>query len=361
MSALLGKLKSNWIRVMLSTFVMIVFLLHAADVWRLGFVDQMENLAYDQHLRATMPNTLDDSVVIVDIDEVSLTAEGRWPWARNKLARLIENLFDEYQVRLVGFDIVFAEADDSSGLTVLEDLATAALSDNTSFRSQLQMIRPKLDYDGIFGETIQKYPIVLGYYFNIGETARINTLPEPAFEKAVFQAKNVKFMKATGYGANLNALGSSALGAGHFTQQPDGDGVVRRVPMLIRLDDSYYSSLSLEMVRHVLDVEIKPLFVQPLFDTGGYPGLEWLAVGDVRIPVDEHVRTLVTCSRTASCSSVPARRVCSICGRPQSTRSIPGWKYTPTSSPGYSTATSSSCRNTFSAPRSSCWSSPVSA
>lgn len=90
MSALWGKLKSNWIRVLLSTLVMSVFLLHAAEVWRMGFVDQMENLAYDQHLRATMPNTMDDSVVIVDIDEVSLTAEGHWPWACNKVARLIE-------------------------------------------------------------------------------------------------------------------------------------------------------------------------------------------------------------------------------------------------------------------------------
>ncbi|MGE4615478.1 MAG: CHASE2 domain-containing protein, partial [Gammaproteobacteria bacterium] len=152
MKEIFGKLRDNWARLALSTLVLVGFLVHATGAFRLAFIDQMENLAYDSHLQLTMPNTLDDSVVIVDIDEVSLTAEGRWPWPRDKLARLVENLFEEYEVRLVGFDIVFAEADESSGLNVLEDLAADELLGNQEFVSQLQIIRPRLDYDGIFAE-----------------------------------------------------------------------------------------------------------------------------------------------------------------------------------------------------------------
>jgi len=292
-----GKLRDNWARLALSTLVLVGFLVHATGAFRLAFIDQMENLAYDSHLQLTMPNTLDDSVVIVDIDEVSLTAEGRWPWPRDKLARLVENLFEEYEVRLVGFDIVFAEADESSGLNVLEDLAADELLGNQEFVSQLQIIRPRLDYDGIFAEAIQKYDVILGYYFNIGpsdfDTPRTGLLPEPVFEKSVFQGKNVMFLTATGYGGNIQALSSSALGAGHFTQQPDRDGVVRRVPMLVRFEDQYYASLSLEVVRHVMDEEMLPGFEKPLFDTRGYPGLESLKVGSASIPVDRHVKTLV--------------------------------------------------------------------
>lgn len=297
MKAIFGKLKANWVRVSMSALVVIVFLAHATHVLRLPFIDQMENLAYDQHLILTMPNTRDDSVVIVDIDEISLTAEGRWPWSRDKLARMVDALFDDYGVALVGFDIVFAEPDDSSGLSILENLAAEQLSGNADFVSQLQLIRPELDYDGIFAETIQRHPVILGYYFNIGDTLqapRIGALPEPLFGKSVFQGKNILFLTASGYGGNIEALTGSALGGGHFTQQPDRDGVVRRVPMLIRFEEGFYGSLSLEMVRHALGVDdVIPRFEKPLFDTRGYPGLEWLQVGSASIPVDRHVKTLV--------------------------------------------------------------------
>lgn len=297
MKEIFGKLRDNWARLALSTLVLVGFLVHATGAFRLAFIDRMENLAYDSHLQLTMPNTLDDSIVIVDIDEGSLTAEGRWPWPRDKLARLVENLFEEYEVTLVGLDIVFAEADESSGLNVLEDLAADELLGNQEFVSQLQIIRPRLDYDGIFAQAIQKYDVILGYYFNIGssdfDTPRTGLLPEPVFEKSVFQGKNVMFLTATGYGGNIQALSSSALGAGHFTQQPDRDGVVRRVPMLVRFEDQYYASLSLEVVRHVMDEEMLPGFEKPLFDTRGYPGLESLKVGSASIPVDRHVKTLV--------------------------------------------------------------------
>ena len=63
-----------------------------------------------------MPNTLDPRIVILDIDEKSLNAEGHWPWSRNKLAVMVKQLFDKYQVRSSGFDIAFPETDPSSGL-----------------------------------------------------------------------------------------------------------------------------------------------------------------------------------------------------------------------------------------------------
>lgn len=295
MGAILGKLKANWARVLLNAVVLLVFLLHAAGAWRLKLVEEMEFLAYDAHLNLTMPGTVDDSVVIVDIDEASLSAEGRWPWSRDKLAHLVERLFQQYKVRLVGFDIVFAEPDESSGLKTLERLAQTELKGNADFVNRLDVIRPQLDYDGIFAETLQKYNVVLGYYFNFGAGATLTgALPEPLFDKSVFQGKAVQVLTASGYGANLKALQASALGAGHFTQQPDADGVVRRVPMLVRYEDSYYGSLALEMVRRTLGVDaVTARFEKPLFDTRGYPGLEWLMVGNAGVPVDRAVKTLV--------------------------------------------------------------------
>ncbi len=297
MGAILGKLTDNWSRVAMSVAVLVLFLLHATEVWRFEFIEQMENLAYDSHLELTMPRKVDDSVVIVDIDETSLTAEGRWPWSRDKLAHLLDSLFQQYKAKLVGFDIVFAEADDSSGLKILERLAKGDLHSNQEFVNRLDVIRPQLDYDGIFAETIQKYNVVLGYYFNFGEgadIAKIGELPEAMFEKSDFQGKAVQFLSATGYGANLKALQASALGAGHFTPSLDRDGVVRRVPMLLRYGDKYYGSLSLEMARRALGVDaVATRFEKPLFEARGYAGLEWLMVGKFGVPVDKNVRTLV--------------------------------------------------------------------
>jgi adenylate cyclase len=298
MSAIIAKIKDNSVRIGLSFIVLLFFVSHAADWFRVGFVQQMENIAYDKRLLLTMPKTVDDRIVIVDIDERSLTAEGRWPWGRDKLSKFVELLFDEYEIAIVGFDIVFAEPDESSGLKVLERLAEADLKDNEMYRARLQILRPELDYDGRFAETIQKYPVILGYYFNFvagGEDAsEIGELPAPTFVKGAFKGKRVAFLQADGYGGNISQLRSSALGAGHFNPVNDPDGVVRRVPMLIEFDGAYYSSLSLEIVRHLLGSgEIKPRFEKPLFSGRGYPGLEWLQVGNKLVPVDRHVQALV--------------------------------------------------------------------
>ena len=67
----------------------------------------------DARVLLTLPGTADPKVVIVDLDERSLAAEG-WPWPRYKFATLVDQLFDRYQARVLGFDIVFAEPDDDA-------------------------------------------------------------------------------------------------------------------------------------------------------------------------------------------------------------------------------------------------------
>ena len=185
MTDIISKIKENSVRIGLSLLVLAIFVAHAAQWLRIGFVEQMENIAYDQRLLWTMPRSMDNRIVIVDIDEASLTAEGRWPWSRNKVASMVENLFSRYEAAVVAFDIVFAEPDDSSGLSVLERLGAENFADDENFQAQLQLLKPELDYDGIFAETIQKYPVILGYYFNFAnngeEVSKIGALPEPNF------------------------------------------------------------------------------------------------------------------------------------------------------------------------------------
>lgn len=294
----LARVREQAIRVGMGIAVVVVFVLYAAHVLPIGVIDQLEYVAYDSRLTLTMPNTVDPRIVIVDIDERSLAAEGRWPWSRDKLARFVERLSDEYGAALIAFDVVFAEKDDSSGLAVLERLATGPLKNADAFQEAFERLRPELDFDRVFADAIDGRPVILGHYFNLGdargEAEKTGALPAPVFVKGMFAGKPIRFLKAAGYGGNLPRLQAAALTAGHFNTDPDRDGKVRRVPMLVEYDGAYYGSLSLQILRVLTGVdEVVPVFGQPLFATRGYAGLEWIEVGRRRIPVDESAQTLI--------------------------------------------------------------------
>ena len=96
--------------------------MHASGTLRMALIDEVEEYLYDMRLRWNMPNTTDERIVIVDIDERSIAAEGHWPWQRDKLAEVINTLFDEYEIRVLAFDMVFAEPEESTALQLIGEL-----------------------------------------------------------------------------------------------------------------------------------------------------------------------------------------------------------------------------------------------
>jgi len=283
---------------------------HAATYYKIGFITQLENIIYDYRLRLTMPGTVDDRIVILDIDERSLDprALGRWPWGRDKIVTLLQRLFDKYGVVLIGFDVVFAEPDESSGMPVLEKLAKTRLKDIGPFQSALKDLRAELDYDAIFAQFLRGRPVVLGYYLSSDENAvESGALPEPVLPPGTFGNRKIRFGIWKGYGANLPEFQASAANAGHFNSQTDDDGVSRRVPMLVDYKGKYYEAFSLAVVRLYMGMQdaarnkkttptlpkVIPGIASERFGSKNYTGLEWLEVGSLRIPVDDEVATLV--------------------------------------------------------------------
>jgi adenylate cyclase len=279
----------------LGLLIVLVFVGNAANFYHIGFVDRISSILYDYRLRLTMPQTVDDRIVILDIDEKSLKEEGRWPWSRDRLGELMDKLFERHGVAVVGFDVVFAEKDESSGLRVLQRLGQNQLRDDAAFHSTLAQIRPQLEYDQLFARKIANRNVVLGYYMT--STSNISgMLPEPTFPAGFFNGRPIRFSTWNGYGSNLPELQQAAAAAGHFTPVVDSDGVVRRVPMLAEYGGAYYESLSLAMVRSLLgNPPLMPGFAEGRND--GYGGLEWLELdtpaGALKIPVDDNVATLV--------------------------------------------------------------------
>jgi adenylate cyclase len=295
-------LKKHLVRIGIGIALVVVFLLHATHRIELPLIQRLEAVVYDTRLALTMPRTLDPRIVIVDIDEKSLAekekgGEGRWPWPRDRLALLLDKLFDHYHVAIAGFDVVFAERDESSGLRVLQQLAQQELRDVAGFQATLQKLQPQLDYDAIFASRMRNRPIVLGYTFTRDDAqagTKKGLLPASVLAAGTFAAKNISFPAYTSYTANLQVLQESAASGGHFTLDPDPDGILRRIPMLAEYGGAYYEPLALAMVRMGLgQAPVTPGYPSDRIWSKNYSGLEWLEVGPFKIPVDEGVTALI--------------------------------------------------------------------
>ena len=288
-------MKQNLVRIVLGLVITLFFIGHAARYYEVPFITQLDNIVYDARLQVTMPRGVDERIVILDIDEKSLQEVARWPWPRDVMAGLIAKLFERYDVAIVAFDVVFAEADYSSGIRVLDDLSQGPLKDVPSFLQSYRELRPRLDNDGQFAQAIKGKPVVLGYYLNSEKDAkRIASIPEPVLPKGTFQGRNIPFTTWVGYGGNLAQFTQNAASAGHFNPITDPDGVVRRVPIIAELDGAYYEALSLAVVRTILGFpKVEPGYAPDRFLQRGYTGLEWLQVGPLAIPVDETASALI--------------------------------------------------------------------
>ncbi|MHC8441652.1 MAG: CHASE2 domain-containing protein [Candidatus Eutrophobiaceae bacterium] len=242
----------------LSLLLSTLFLLERQGYYHWDFMDRMENQLYDWRLLLNMDeNTNDDRIVIIDIDEKSLSEVGRWPWSRSVMAQLMEQLFNGYGVRLVVFDVLFREADTSSGLPVLEALAKQDLAEVEEYQRHLPDLRKRLDNDRLFGESMQLGPVILAHtFFSENDSVRVlsGALSEPILSVAEMQGRRVFAPQADGYGGNVPILQRNSIGSGHITPTVDEDGSIRRVPMLVEYQGNYYESLSLAAARVLLGV-----------------------------------------------------------------------------------------------------------
>ena len=294
----MGLLLRHWRRIAVTLIPLVFALLHASGTLPIGVLQRLDDIIYDARLRATMPRTQDTRIVIVDIDEKSLAEIGHWPWSRNRLAQLVDELFDGHKVALLGFDVVFAEADESSGLKQLRRLAQAELKDQPGFAERLGQIEGSLDYDALFARSLQKRPVVMGYVLTGTEGSRIGVLPAPVMRKEALHGRPIRFTSWKGHISNIEQLGRAAPMAGSINSIPDGDGVVRYVPLVAEYQGQYYESLSLAMYRMLIGLpSVAPGFPRDRFLSRNYHGLESIQLhrgdGVLAIPVDDRVASLV--------------------------------------------------------------------
>lgn len=271
------------VRVLISAGVFAVFAAHAADVVNLRVVTYLEHLAYDTRMQADMPFTVDEDIVLVGVDEKSLSEVGRWPWPRATLADIFERLFEDYQIHQLGIDGVFSEPERPLGMPG-GPVAEAGMSG-------MEQRQPGPS-DQRLAEILSGRNVVMGLSFHT-EGAPVGSLPEP-LAPATSLPQHLHPPAHESFIGNLGLIAAAVRDAG-FADIPlfDEDGRVRRTPMLGVHEGALYGSLPLAMLRSL--------------EAGGegvgfeIPGAGPLAalrspqirVGDRAIPVDRESGLLI--------------------------------------------------------------------
>lgn len=243
--------------------VFISIFLSALYIFSPGILRSFDDRMRDAYFlyRGEMPNG--GSVVIVDIDEASLRALGQWPWSRDKLSKIIENLTSA-GVAVIGIDAVFAEEDRTSPSLIAKKL---------NLKENLQ------DYDLQFANTLANSPVILGYGFDLVDEDGDKRAPKIP---AILIEKNKKedfAIKALGATLNIEPIQNAGYSSGFFNVIPDSSGMIRSVPLVISFDDVLYPSLALEIAR-VVSGE-KKIFIN--YDE---LGIENISIGQTVIPTD---------------------------------------------------------------------------
>lgn len=273
----MNKHKKKAIKKFLLYFLVSIFIAIFSSAFYIFFPklpDSIDNRLRDTlfNIRGEIPNT--DNVIIIDIDEKSLNSLGQWPWQRNKITKILENL-TQNDIGLIAFDIVFAEEDNSSPHKIFEE-----------YNIQRENI-PNYDLD--FAKTIANTPTILGYIFELEEKKHL-TQGSPEIP-AIFVEKNKQLgdsslIKAHGTILNIPLLQNNSYSSGFFNNIPDNSGIVRSVPLIISYDDMIYPSLSLEVLRIL--TQTRKVVVN--YDEQGIANI---SLGDLKIPTDRYGRILV--------------------------------------------------------------------
>jgi len=281
------RLPRGLVQAILSALWVLLIAAHVGGVIQIAPMQRAEAWLYDAWLKRTAPAGFDDRVAILDIDEASLKSVGRWPWSREVMTTLVERLFDQYGVAALGFDVVFAESDTSSGLATLRQLARRDLAGSREFQTALKQLAPQLDFDARFAAALAERPVSLGYYFipeGYGD-ARTGLLPSPSLPMTAFEPL-MPGTPAVGYGANLTAFQQAVPTAGFFNMRADEDGTARRMGLVQPFGDGYYVSLSVSSLQVAFGGDPVLAGVDRRSILGREYVSPWLEVGGLRLPLD---------------------------------------------------------------------------
>jgi len=164
------------------------------------------------YLLANEEKTPSKDITIITIDEEAIEKYGQWPWPRDVLADLIVNL-RQAETGIIVMPILFTEPDRFGG--------------DWEFCSVLE-----------YGTVIAQ----------VGTTQKRTSNPVPRGVAKI--GDPLKFLfEWPGMLGPLPELSKCTQGVGVINTAPEIDGVVRRVPLLMKIGDEVYPNMAIETIR----------------------------------------------------------------------------------------------------------------
>jgi adenylate cyclase len=251
---------------------------------RIPVLPDLSSLVFDWYQRLDAREWSPDSPVrIVTVDDESLARIGQWPWPRSTIAEIVSRL-GQLGAAIVGIDVVFAEPDGSSPERVVK------LLPESPGRAQVEEeISRRATNDAMLAAAMSKTPTVLGTILT--QDSRAVDFPVKHGVATAGDEPRLFLPRFTSAVLPLPVLTAAAAGLGALNWLPDRDQVVRRVPVVLALNDRIVPSLAVEVLRaaqgaSTIVVRSSNASGQTAF--GAQSGMNSVKVGDLEIPTDRH-------------------------------------------------------------------------
>lgn len=280
------------------------------SILAIPFFEIIEMKAWDLHFRERGSLHLpSDSVCFVTIDEESVQRDGRWPWPRRQMARLLKTVQD-HGAKVIGLDMGFFEPDLRLGQKAILS-ACDRFKNDPSFQNvipELESFAQREDDDRILTDTIKhlSIPLVLGHFFYVedeyaekGSAQKGNSYrpPEPpkevlqkAFPRVLTYRGQVpawgRLKEADSLQPNTPQVEESSRYVGCYNVISDQDGSVRRMPLVLRYDGRIFPTLALQM----LDAAYPDRHLTIKVDS---EGVEEIRFGNTLIPTNKKGQMLL--------------------------------------------------------------------
>lgn len=267
------------------------------------FLDIMELKTIDLRFAARGKVSPGSEVVMAVIDEKSLDKEGKWVWPRSKLADLVTKL-SKAGARVVALDIGFLEPDDKRIVQTINSIKQEVKKSriqNTKFEHFLENLEYKSDNDRLLVEAIinSSSRVVLGYFFHmsLAESGHLNEADIQIHQENIRGSRhklvryasaashNVPLIEAKMPQSNIKMVSNATDLSGFFNIFPDRDGVVRRIPAVIKFREALYAPLSI--------VSASAYFNHPISVNVTDHGIKGINISQLYIPTDEWGKILI--------------------------------------------------------------------
>ncbi len=251
-----------------------------------SFFETLEYKLYDLRAKLRKPQGASDKIVIVAIDDQSITNIGRWPWPRSVIAGLIDQI-SQFGPKVIGLNILFTDPDRNQGLEEISRLKASFIQLMFQLQKKLKSKKDQellanflqdmtetemaLDNDTILSTSIENAGnVVLPMFFTLkGALAGESESEIPVLSNnAIINVKETddkNFSVVEGFLPilPLDLFANVSKGIGHSNLVSDSDGVVRRECPVLLYNGKYYPSFALQLVRNYLGLPVKKIELIP--------------------------------------------------------------------------------------------------